>query len=390
MPKRLSWIAGVIMTVVVIAGLAFSLSGRLAQATFNISPRSIPIEVSGTYVIPAMATPAMPLSYTIIAETGATSTTVAAAPGKNMESKATGTVTLYNAYSPESQRLVAGTRLADDSGLIYRLTSSSVIPGYASKTGNVIPGSATAAIIADQPGSSYNISQSDSISDFKIVAYKGTPRYVGFYARLSSDAIGGFSGVKSTVAAGTLASTSVSLQADLLASLWKKAGISVPAGYIMYDGSYAKSFGTPSVVSLGSTTAQVSVPGTLWGIAFKISDLSAMLAGASSTSSFGSLPYETPGLEALSFSIANSKDFSPANKSPLVAKISGSFKLVGSIPVNDLKKAFAGVSLAETGSILKKYASVIDIQNSSGEIAPPWVSTVPSDMSRITINVEKP
>ncbi len=388
--SKLPWIAGVIGGVVVLAIIAFTLSGHLAQATFNIVPRSIPVQVAGTYVIPAVATASMPLAYGTVTETGSLSATVPATIGASVETKAGGTVTIYNAYSQQSQRLVAGTRLANNSGLIYRLTSSIIVPGYSAKTGSIIPGSIAAIIIADQSGASYNISRSDSISDFQVVAYKGTPKYGQFYARLSSDVTGGFSGAKSTITAGIMTSTTASLQANLLAELWNKASASVPTGYVMYQGAYAKSFGTPVVISTGSTTASVTLTGTLWGVTFKVSDLSAVLASSSSTASFGSMLYETPGLESLSFSIVNPNTFSPNTKTPLVAKISGSFKLVGSIPVDTLKKAFAGVSLAQTGSILKKYASIIDIPDSSGEIAPPWVGTVPADSSHITINVEKP
>jgi hypothetical protein len=102
------------------------------------------------------------------------------------------------------------------------------------------------------------------------------------------------------------------------------------------------------------------------------------------------MSYDTPGLGTLSFTIVNPNAFSPSNKTSLVAKISGSFKLVGSVPVDALKKALAGVSLAQTGDILKKYSAAIDIKDSFGEIAPPWVSGVPSDISRISINVTKP
>jgi hypothetical protein len=115
-----------------------------------------------------------------------------------------------------------------------------------------------------------------------------------------------------------------------------------------------------------------------------------MLAGASSTASFGSFSYDAPGLETLSFSIANAKDFSPTAQNSLVAKMSGSFKVVGSIPSDALKKALAGSSLSGTGLILNKYASVIDIQDSFGEMAPPWVGVVPSDVSHISINIRKP
>jgi hypothetical protein len=388
--RRFIWIVSVIGAVVVLAGIAFALSGHLAKATFTIVPRSIVIPVSGTYVIPATPTSTTPLSYKVITIVGSASTTVPAVLGANTETKSTGTVTMYNAYSSQSQRMVAGTRLSDDSGRIYRLTSSVIVPGYSSSAGNTIPGTVSADIIADQPGASYNISRSDSISDFKIVAYKGTSKYSGFYARLSSDVTGGFSGAKSTVTPGMLASTTASLQASLSANLLSKISVSVPAEYTMYEKAITQSFDTPSVVSTGSTTASVTITGTLWGIILKDSDLATMLAGATTTSSFGSSSYDTPGMEALSFSIANLTDFYPAKKSPLVAKISGSFKLVGSVPVDAIKKAMVGVSLAQTGAILNKYSQVIDINDSLGEITPLWVTRVPGDISRITVNVSKP
>jgi hypothetical protein len=280
--------------------------------------------------------------------------------------------------------------LADNSGLIYRLTSTTVIPGYTSSAGSIIPGSIAATIVADQSGANYNISSSDPLSDFKVVSYKGTPKYAGFYARLASNITGGFNGARTTVAPGTLASTTADLSATLSASLRDKAARSVPAGYITYPGAYAQSFTAPTVTSVGSNNASVAVTGTLYNLIFKTSDLAAFLAGSSSTDMFGSMSYDTPGLGTLSFTIANPNTFSPVKKTSLVAKISGSFKLVGSIPIDALKKALAGASLANTGSILKKYASVIDIQDSFGDITPPWVSVAPSDVSRISINVTKP
>ena len=45
------------------------------------------------------------------------------------------------------------------------------------------------------------------MSDFSIVAYKGTPRYTTMYARIAGDITGGFVGKKKTVNPGTLAST---------------------------------------------------------------------------------------------------------------------------------------------------------------------------------------
>ncbi len=389
--KRLSVIASVILAIVIIAVIAFYMSGRLAKATFTIVPKSVAVQVSGTFVIPSGATTPAALTYETVTVVGTASTTVVATLGAAVETKAAGSVTMYNSYSAQAQRLVAGTRLSGASGLVYRLTSSVVIPGYSTASaGGIVPGKTAASIVADQAGPSYNISRSDSVSDLKVVAFNGTAKYSSIYAQLASDVTGGYSGAKSTVSPSALASTTATLQANLSASLRDKASLSAPAGYITYPAAYAQSFAAASVVPISTTSASVVVKGTLYGIIFKETDLAAMLAGSSSTSPFGSMAYDTPGLENLSFSISNPKSFSPAAKTPLVAKISGSFKLVGSIPAETLKKAFAGVSLAQTGAILKKYSAVIDLADSFGEIAPPWVGTVPSDPARIAINVKKP
>ena len=60
-------------------------------------------------------------------------------------------------------------------------------------------------------------------------------------------------------------------------------------------------------------------------------------------------------------------------------------KLIGEIPVEALKKALAGKSLADSESVLKTYSPIIE--KADGELVPPW-SKIPSDMTRITINVK--
>jgi hypothetical protein len=245
-------------------------------------------------------------------------------------------------------------------------------------------------MIAEKAGADYNISRSDTISDLKIAAYKGTPKYTAFYARLANDITGGFVGTRTIVSPTLLASTTAQVQNDLITDLQSRLMSTVPEGYVMYPGVYAKSFGAPVVTSLSSKTANVSVNATLYGVMFKKVDLARFLGGASSTALFGSQGYTTPDIDAITFTLANQKDFSPLKKTNLAARINGSFELVGSIPVNTIKQAFAGVSLSKTRDVLKKYVSVIDLAQSTGEINPPWVGTVPSDQNRITIVIKTP
>lgn len=385
------WAIIIIGVVVLLAGIGFFGSGHFARATFTLVPRVIPVKVTGAYIIPNASSGSF--GYELMTVTGTASTSVPATQGSYSETKAQGSVTVYNAYSTQSQKLVAGTRLVSGSGLIYRLTSSIVVPGYTKSGTAVIPGSIKTSVVAEKAGIDYNISRSDTISDFKFIAYKGTAKYSGFYARLATDISGGFSGTRTIVAPTILASTTSIIQKNLSLDLQHKLMNSIPDGYIMYPDSYVTVFDKSNVklVSTSSpSVANMSIDGTGYGIMFKKVDLARFLAGASSTNIFGQLGYTVPDIDDLSFTMTNKKDFSPIKKGNVTARISGTFDLVGAVPVETIKQAMIGVSLSQTQGILKKYVSVIDLNKSMAEINPPWVTTVPNDKNRLSVIIKNP
>ena len=377
----------VLGVIVVLAGVAFAFSGSFAKATFTLASKNIKIDVGNTYIIPSLSSASSSTSfgYETVNLSSTSSTTMPATIGTYTETKAQGTITVYNSYSAQSQRIVAGTRIAGNSGLVYRLVSSVVVPGYTMSGKTIMPGSVSTTMTAEKAGDQYNISSSDTISDFKVIAYKGTAKYDGFYARLTSAVTGGFAGTKTVVSATLLASTTATLQTNLVQDIQRKLFSTVPAGYVMYPNVYATTFTNPIVTSIDAKTARISTNATIYAAMFKKTDFARFLAGATSTSSFGIAGYDPQGIDALSVILANPKDFSPLKKTNLMARISGSFNLSGNIPLDVLKKSFAGIPLSKTADIIKKYAGAIDVTHSSGEIVPPWVTTVPTDLSRISI-----
>ena len=373
--KRL-WAAAGIVAVVIAA--AYASSSFFARATFIITPVVKPISVDATMVATGTSTPGY-MTYKMIDASASESATVPAVNGPPVSVKAAGEVTLYNAYSTAAQRLIAGTRIANDSGLIYRLTGSVVVPGYTVSKGVDVPGSAVVSIVADQPGQNYDVSGSDAVSDFKIVAWQGTPRYSGFYARLASDVTGGWTGVKKAVDPGVLSSTTGSLQASLTAELQAKLSSLVPDGYILYPGAETSSFSGPDIGGTATSTATVTESGALYGALFKISDLVDRLSGASTTASFEPYAYTAPGLESLSFTVTNPSTFSPSKAGSLIARVKGNMKLVGTVPVDELKAKLAGLSLDQTrrrpallfaghrrGAELRRALPGLDIQRALG------------------------
>ncbi|MEI8249436.1 MAG: hypothetical protein WCG07_03000, partial [Candidatus Taylorbacteria bacterium] len=144
-PRQWKWLSLALGITLIIVAIGFVASHYFSKATFTIIPRSTAVHVDSTYV--TQSTPGSGIVYDLVTFHGTATTTVLATSGTLLSTKAQGKVTFYNSYSTQSQRLIAGTRIASDaSGLIYRLASSVSVPGYTSKGGSIIPGSISTTI----------------------------------------------------------------------------------------------------------------------------------------------------------------------------------------------------------------------------------------------------
>lgn len=108
----------------------------------------------------------------------------------NGSAKASGTVTIYNEYSEDSQPLVATTRLLTDDGKLFRTTRSVVVPGMTKDGEETKPGSIEVEVQADEPGSEFDIPP----STFTIPGFEGSPKFDAFSAKSEKAMVGGASG----------------------------------------------------------------------------------------------------------------------------------------------------------------------------------------------------
>lgn len=115
-----------------------------------------------------------------------------ASGSKKIERKAKGKVIIYNAYSSQSQILVASTRLLTPDGKLFRLVNKITVPGAKIEQGKIIPSSIETEIIADKPGEEYNVGP---ISRFSIPGLQGSSKYESFYGESKESMTGGFIGV---------------------------------------------------------------------------------------------------------------------------------------------------------------------------------------------------
>jgi len=109
---------------------------------------------------------------------------------KEVEEKARGTIVVYNQYSSSPQTLVETTRFLSETGKLFRLVETTVIPGAIIEEGKIVPSSKEIEVAADEPGESYNIGP----SNFTIPGFKGSPKYTGFSAQSVEPMTGGAKG----------------------------------------------------------------------------------------------------------------------------------------------------------------------------------------------------
>lgn len=370
--------------VIIIAGGAFVASAYLSRAIFTIIPKEIPVSIDSTYVVSGTEKTDS-LSYNVVTVKADADVSVPAKQGPLVQKKAQGTITIYNNYSSSSWRLVAGTRFANASGKVYRIASSVSVPGFTKASdGSKIPGKISAKVSADQAGEDYNLSVDNSLGDLKIVAYKGNEKYDYFYARVSTNISGGYIGNDKIINPEVLSSTTEALKAKLRVILVDKLRQEIAEGRITFDNAYVAIFGDAVIGSGTTDTAKISMNATFYGITFDEKQILNKIAGEATVASFGNGKYEAVDLENISFSISNPNDFSPTKNNTLIMRLKGNIKLIGVVPVDELKQKFAGLSLSETQEILRSYSSVIVLEKSSGQVVPPWVK-IPKNVEKISI-----
>ncbi len=152
--------------------------------TVTLSPKSQYVTLNNKYELPTD-------SYKIVDLSKTDTKPISSSVTKEVKTKASGKITIYNNFDGNTQKLVPNTRFETKDGKVYRITSGVVIPG---KT-DAGPGSVEASVSADSYGADYNI----AATDFTIPGFKGSARYTGFYAKSKAPMSGGASGKTAVV-----------------------------------------------------------------------------------------------------------------------------------------------------------------------------------------------
>jgi hypothetical protein len=300
---------------------------------------------------------------------------------KEMNTKATGKITVYNEFGPQSQILIKNTRFQTSDGKIFRIGQQIVVPGTKTVSGKQIPGSIEVSVAADESGSGYNIGP----ANFTIPGFKGTPRYEKFYAKSTEQMSGGAEGKVKIVSDADVRAARENLTKTLREKLLYDAQAKLPENMVLFPDAVFYTFTDVLDNSVLATEKDVkfTLKGTLQAVLFDADIFGNKIARERFVVS-----------QDEKINITNVKDITFAWKIPASAPpkegesvaflLTGSAKLVWNVDMNLVKSAIAGKNKADFSLLLKPFTG---IQTSRAEVSPPWRKVFPEDVGKISIEV---
>ncbi len=293
--------------------------------------------------------------------------------------RASGKITIYNDFGKDPQVLIAKTRFQTEDGKIYRIQERVVVPGAKVENGKVVePGTLEVEVVADQPGSDYNIGP----SFFTIPGFEGTPRFKGFYAKSSSNITGGSLGETKVIAQKDLDSARETLLKMLKDSEDEFLNESIPGNFTILKNAVdlQTEFSAPKVGS-ASDSFDAVLKASYNVFTFSEDDVKNISENIL-TSKIREDKKTYPDTKVLSYDegIFN-LDESKFTFSVTVSEVVG-----GKIDEIALKKALAGKGKEEIAKVLRANEA---IESAEITLWPRWASEAPSDINRIEIIISE-
>ncbi len=300
---------------------------------------------------------------------------------KNIEAKAKGTIRIYNAYSSSPQTLVATTRFMAPDGKIFRLVNRVVVPGAKIENGKIIPSYIDAAVIADQPGESYNIGP----TKFTIPGFQGTPRYEKFYGESLKAMTGGYIGQTKVVGQTDIVNAKKKIADIAYVSLNEELQTKLPSeNIVLNDAKQLIVISATTSPSLGEKAEEFEMTAkvVLKVLAFKESDIKQLFTAVAikddaflSEKELFSYHFEY-GVPRVDFN----------DRKLLSFPVSAHIVFRDPVDVNQFRDQLAGKSITEVAKLFEQYKN---IENINVDIWPKFLEFLPLNSTRIKINLDE-
>ncbi|MFA6430178.1 MAG: hypothetical protein WC229_00175 [Candidatus Paceibacterota bacterium] len=370
-----------VLSVLSLGVLFFLVSSNFSTATINITPRSESVVLDDVFAATSKQG-VTGLSFEVITIKKASAKDLDTDGEENVERKSIGKAVVYNSYSTASQRLITNTRLESTNSLVYRIRDSVDIPGYKIVDGKKVPGSVEVEIIADAAGDKYNMKIADLKGDFKIPGFKGSPKYDGFYARLSADTTGGLIGKIKKVSETKLAVEKENLDKVLSEDLIKELYQKKPDQYEIFKDNYFISYKNIPDTELNSDKYVLTEEGTINALMFKKDSLANFIA-KQKIKDFSGDPAELLWADDSVVSIISTNP-EPWTEDSIKVKFSGDVRIVWSYDSKALSEYLVGQNKSIIDDLVNDKFKT-SIKSLSAIIRPQWKKTFPENPNRVKL-----
>lgn len=377
---RTSWFSSFKLWILAaVAIIALAILGMFAfrKTTVTVVPRTHTIVFDNTApftAYPQASAASGTLPYSVQTFTFEDSEVVPSQGTQHVETKASGSITVFNANSAAPMKLLKNTRFETPEGLVFRTPNEIVIPGKKGDT----PGSVSVTVVADATGQQYNVGP---VAKFTLPGLKGSPSFSTVYAKSDTAFAGGFSGEQPQTAPGALEGAITQVRArlekkvqDALAALPADQTALSDLARISYTDLPNTAEGEGSVRIREQVSAQVP--------SFNTAQLAATLAqSVSADAAQGGIKLvPAPSFAAKTADVASST----LGADPIAFTLSGQAQLVWQVDKQALAAALAGHDQGAFTTIIGGFPFV---QEAKARIEPFWSSSFPKDASKISIVV---
>ncbi|MBI2013894.1 MAG: hypothetical protein HYS87_03655 [Candidatus Colwellbacteria bacterium] len=293
---------------------------------------------------------------------------------KEVEKHASGTLTIFNAYSSEPQPLVATTRFSAPDGKIYRISKGVTVPGAKIVNNEIVPSTINVEVVADKPGEEYNI----AATKFRIPGFQGTARYEGFYAESYAPMTGGIVGTIQVPTNEDLVKAKESLRRKLESGLRAKMRIDIPEDIIVIDGA------SDFIITDENVEENVNSAGN-----FRLtSSATIRFFGFSKTDLIDAISRHlgsNTGLVAIEENFVYGEPELDFKEGEMTLRFSANSTWRRDLDLNALKEAIKGKKGNDLGLQIGRDSGINAVRV---ELWPFWVRSVPKNPDKITIDLQ--
>lgn len=374
-PRYLLWLVAFISVVF----LFFSLSYVFSSADITITPRTEDVTVNESLTASRDSlSSSMPFDLVVIS--GEEEKKVEAEEKRAVKLPAKGVAIIYNDFSISSQLLSVDTRLSGSNGKIYKTEKRVVVPGRG-KDGK--PGRVEVGIYAASPGALYN----SGPLDFKILGFKGTPKYEKIYGRSKGNITGGAEGDLYVIPLSSKAKITADLKNSLNQKLLSKATEQIPKGFILFKDA---AFLTVNEEEAGSSSKESLIPirlkGTLYGFLLEENKLTKKIA-EDTIERYDDSDVYILNMKDLSFSLSNREDVPFSDMKTINFRLTGAAKIVWKFEADKFALELLNKKKKDFNLVLSGYPNVT---SASLTQKPFWRMSLPNRLKQIKVIVNYP